>query len=55
MQERSLSVRTTDVIFRIAILKCSKTVILEIPHAESRNDKVSNGVGVRIGESPNCL
>ena len=32
-----------------------KTVFLEIPHAKSGNNKVSNGVSVRIGERPNCL
>ena len=57
MQERSFGIRTTDAIIPSAILTCFKTVELEIPHAESRfmYNKVSNGVGVRIREGPNCL
>ena len=55
MQDRSLSIKTTDVIFRNAILKCSKTELLEISHAKSKNNKVSNGTGVRNGESRNGL
>ena len=51
MQDRPLGIRTTDAIFLHAILKCSKTELLEIPHAKSRNYKVSNGIGVRFGES----
>ena len=34
MQDRSLSIRTTDAIFHNAVLKCSKTVILEISDAK---------------------
>ena len=45
MQDRSVSIRTTESNFRNAILQCSKT---EIPHAKSRNNKVSNGIDVRI-------
>ena len=36
---RSLNIKTTDAIFRNAILKCSKMELLEIPHAKRRNDK----------------
>ena len=55
MQEPSLSISSTDAIFHNAIVKCSKTEKLEIPHAESRNNKVSNGIGVPFGESQNFL
>ena len=34
MQDRSLSIRTTDAIFHYAVLKYSKTVILEISDAK---------------------
>ena len=42
MQDRSLSIRTTDAIFRNEILNCPKTELLAIPHAKSKNNKVSN-------------
>ena len=44
-------IRTTDAIFRNAILKCSKTELLEILHAKSRKYEIFNGNCVRIRES----
>ena len=36
-------------IFRNAILKCSKTELIEIPRAKRSNNKVSNSIGVQTG------
>ena len=55
VQDRSLGNRTVDAIFGNTILKCSKTELLEIPHAKSKTNKDSNGIGVRIRERWNCL